>query len=145
LTNQNLPIMLRPILPLLAIISTLSLFAQNLVPNPSFEEYENGCPANFHEMPLGWQWWSGSPNSYNSCIEPVSETDSLGWVPINGIGIQHPADGNSYIGLTALGADCCPNEYKETIGIELSAPLQVGEEYFLSFKTSWAEGGGLLR
>lgn len=109
----------------------------NLVPNPSFEDFQNGCPANFHEMPLHWTWWRESPNSFSTCVQPQNLFDSLGWAPWNGFGYQEPASGNSYVGAYAFSPDpFSGNNFREYLGCELTEPLVVGETYYVSFKTS---------
>jgi len=111
----------------------------NLVPNPSFEEFENGCPVDWHDLPLHWTGWRNSPNSFSTCPYPLNLLDSLGWVPWNGWGTRWPADGNSYCGISA-GNPLNPNEstanFREYLGTELIEPLDVGTTYFVSFKVS---------
>jgi hypothetical protein len=114
----------------------------NLVPNPSFEEFENGCPVNLNEMPIGWTKWRSTPNSFSTCVQPQTLVDSLGWAPYNGFGYQWPATGNSYIGMWGMGqGPDKPAQFREYLGCSLIEPLQVGETYFVSFKTSLAIGG----
>lgn len=119
---------------------TVNAFCQpfvNLVPNPSFEEFQNGCPANFHEMPLHWTWWRESPNSFSTCVQPQNLFDSLGWAPWNGFGYQEPASGKSYVGACAFSPDpFWGGNFREYLGCELTEPLVVGETYYVSFKTS---------
>lgn len=130
------------LLLLLFFISTFTT-AQNLVPNHSFEEFEDGCPETFNgTTALGWQRWSQNPDLFSTCVNPQTFNDSLGWVPWNGFGYQWPADGESYAGFYAhgqVGAEWSQN-YREYIGCELLEPLQVGETYFVSFKTSMGFG-----
>ncbi len=126
------------LLLLLFFISTFTT-AQNLVPNHSFEEFEDGCPETFNgTTAFAWEKWAGSPDLFSTCVDPQTFNDSLGWVPWNGVGYQWPADGESYAGLFAhgqVGADWSQN-FREYIGCELLEPLQVGETYFVSFKVS---------
>jgi hypothetical protein len=117
--------------------------AQNLVPNSSFEEFENGCPENFNEMPVSWTRWKESANSFSTCVDPQNFSDSLGWVPWNGWGTQLADSGESYVGLYAFSPSPSPvteNDYREYIGCELIQPLEVGETYYVSFKTSMGFG-----
>jgi hypothetical protein len=115
----------------------------NLVPNPSFEEFENGCPINLNESPLDWSWWRNSPNSFSTCVEPQNVVDSLGWAPLNGFGYQNPFDGDSYIGFVG-----CPtpenapfNDFREYMGCQLISPLEIGQTYFISFYVSVGVAG----
>lgn len=119
---------------------SLELLSQNLVPNHSFEEFEDGCPADLNELPVNWNWWNESPNSFNSCVEPQNLTDSLGWAPWNGFGIQFPSGGQSYTGLAAFAPHASGQNFREYLGCELNESLEIGETYFISFKTSMAFG-----
>lgn len=117
--------------------------AQNLVPNSSFEEFANGCPENFNEMPVSWTRWKESANSFSACVDTQSFSDSLGWVPWNGWGTQLADSGESYVGLYAFSPDPSPfseNDFREYLGCELIQPLEVGETYYVSFKTSMGFG-----
>lgn len=128
---------------LLLMIITHTATAQNLVPNGSFEEFENGCPESFNgTTALGWSRWLGSPDLFSTCVEPQTFNDSLGWVPWNGLGWQWPSHGDSYAGLFvhgAVNADHTIN-FREYLGCALLEPLIVGETYYVSFKTSLAFG-----
>ncbi len=124
---------------LLLLLLTNTLHAQNLVPNPSFEEFENGCPENLNEMPVSWTRWKESANSFSTCVNPQSFSDSLGGAPWNGWGYQWPADGESYTGLAAFSPSPSPvteNDFREYLGCELIEPLEVDETYYVSFKTN---------
>lgn len=116
--------------------------AQNLVPNHSFEEFENGCPEQNNEMPVSWTRWKESPNSFSTCVNPQNFSDSLGWVPWNGFGYQWPADGESYLGFYAHGQVGMEwsQSYREFVGCDLLEPLEIGETYYVSFKTSMGFG-----
>jgi hypothetical protein len=115
----------------------------NLVPNPSFEEFENGCPVNGQDFPLYWSSWRGSPDVFSACPLPETFQDSLFWVPWNGMGYRWPVDGSSYYGFGA-----CPtpagapfNDPREYLGCELIAPLVIGETYFIRLYVSTGIAG----
>jgi hypothetical protein len=111
----------------------------NLVPNPSFEEFENGCPVNFHELPTGWSKWRSSPNSFSTCVEPQTLADSLGWAPWTGWGTQLPADGESFCGFAAFSpapSIATQNDFREYLGCALEEPMEIGTTYYVSFKVS---------
>lgn len=128
-------------------VVSLAINAQetvNLVPNPSFEEFENGCPIYLNEMPFLWERWRQSPNSFSTCVVPQNQEDSLGWAPLNGFGHQLPYDGDSYIGFAAFGPSPKPvttPNFREYIGTELLEPLVQGTEYFVQFRVSLALNG----
>ena len=126
---------------LLLLLATSNLFAQNLVPNHSFEEFVDGCPSTFNgTVALGWQSWAVSPDLFSTCVDPQNFSDSLGWVPWNGFGYQWPADGESYAGLYACGSPGFSQNFREYLGCELLEPLDFGETYYVSFKASMAFG-----
>lgn len=127
---------------LILLLITYAATAQNLVPNHSFEEFVNGCPAENNEMPVSWTSWKESPNSFNTCVDPQNFSDSLGWAPWNGFGYQWPADGESYVGGYMHGSvnQEWSQNFREYLGCELIEPLEVGETYYVSFKMSMGFG-----
>ncbi|MFH2143522.1 MAG: T9SS type A sorting domain-containing protein [Bacteroidota bacterium] len=106
--------------------------AQNLVPNPSFEDYTI-CPDNYFMLPNDWYTCSGDPDYYNVC----DTTNSFG-VPYNGFGYQFATDGNAYCGFYALCVYESWFTYKEYLGCELILPLVIGQKYFISFKINFS-------
>ena len=106
--------------------------AQNLVPNPSFEEYSS-CPNGIGQIDLTNSWSSAreTPDYYNAC----SISSSTG-VPTNYYGYQYPASGVAYCGLMMRSPD---DTWCESISTELLEELEIGKTYYLSFKVSLAE------
>ncbi|MBN4071180.1 T9SS type A sorting domain-containing protein [Crocinitomix catalasitica] len=105
--------------------------AQNLVPNPSFEDFIS-CPDSEDQIQYATGWYKCSPSSttpdyYNACAGagPFTCPDApQGYqVPFNG--------GNAFAGI-GLIVTTIP-EYREHIGIQLDTPLDIGVKYFLSF------------
>jgi len=109
----------------LLLLST-SVTAQNLVPNPSFEDTV-ACPTMGGQINLatGWENWGITPDYFNSC-----NTSGFIGTPVNGWGYQVPADGNAYAGL-ACNLSTVPN-VREFTGRQLSQPLIIGQNYFVS-------------
>jgi hypothetical protein len=105
--------------------------AQNLVPNPSFED-TNSCPTAFNELfnSTGWSSFAGSPDFFHLC----NSTD-VG-VPINFGGMQIPASGNAYVGLVTYAPLPANQNIRELIASQFSSPLNIGTKYFISFKVS---------
>ena len=108
-----------------------NLCAQNLVKNPSFEEYEN-CPkslGNFDEDVIHWSVpTEGSTDYFNGCSIAMG-------TPKNFNGTQ-PADfGKGYAGLYLYA----PDDYREYLQAELSQTLTKGKKYQVSFYVSLAE------
>lgn len=120
----------------LLLLPSLVLQAQNLVPNPSFENYSN-CPAAPSEIPypsnpaISLQDWFvptiGTSDYFNTCASwPVS-------VPNNFIGYQSPRTGNGYAGTYAL---LDSTSYREYLQAKLLSPLVSGHTYFVSYWVS---------
>jgi len=104
---------------------------QNLVPNPSFEDFSS-CPISTDQVYLatGWSSYGNSSDYFNVCDSfPVG-------VPSNFVAYQWPKTGNAYCGLI-----CYYNPdtlYKEYIGTQLLTPLTIGQKYYVSFFLNFA-------
>lgn len=123
---------------LLALLTSLtSAFAQNLVPNPSFEEYEE-CPFSTAELALQTNWvsWQESPDYFNECNNSIN---GFAGVPSNSWGYQEPITGNSYMALVNY-ANYAPN-IREYAAVELNEPLIIGQVYRVLFHASLYDGG----
>lgn len=107
------------------------IHAQNLVKNPSFEEYEL-CPSDFgfleKSVPSWHQATEGSSDYFNACSSKMSTEDNF-------IGLQSPFDGLGYAGLYAYAQ----KDYREYVTAELKSPLKRGRKYVFSFQVSLAE------
>lgn len=112
------------------------LVAQNLVPNPSFEDAV-GCPTTGGQVYLANHWYVAeqTPDYFNACCT----LPALG-VPSNVFGTRNAATGVAYIGLftysTIMPVDTPPPHYREKIGVALESPLIIGTKYYCSFKVS---------
>ncbi|MFZ1617722.1 MAG: T9SS type A sorting domain-containing protein [Flavobacteriales bacterium] len=111
--------------------------AQNLVPNPSFEQIDS-CPGippvlGFlpNARPQHWYSASGSPDYFSAC------EDSVASVPYNVFGYQEAFDGQAYTGMATFLTD----EYREMAAVELLSPLITGETYYASFYANATHGG----
>lgn len=106
-------------------------FAQNLVPNPSFEDMV-GCPSGLGliDSALGWRAVRNTPNYFNSC----SEFDYS--IPNNSFGFQYPSSEgcSAYAGLFTYPFS------REYLGIRLDTSLTIGQKYFVSLKVVRANG-----
>lgn len=107
-------------------ITTLVSSAQNLVPNSSFEDY-NQCPHGAFIDINVWTTYGGTPDYYNVC----SVSPYLG-VPYNWVGYQNPVDGVAYVGVVTYAVLVPPATYREYIGAPLIQPLTIGTKYFVS-------------
>jgi OOP family OmpA-OmpF porin len=109
-------------------------FAQNLVPNPSFEEY-NECPNGLDQVSRATGWFSAreTPEYFNSCT-----SNPLIDVPYgSAFGYQFPATGNGYSGFQAF----VETNFREAIGCTLIQQLTAGTDYYVTVKFSCAFGG----
>ncbi|HXS37522.1 MAG TPA: gliding motility-associated C-terminal domain-containing protein [Flavipsychrobacter sp.] len=129
---------------LIALLScnSTNIWAQNLVPNPSFEEL-NRCPSGlsgidysptYSSFPTVKAWVNpqgcGSPDYYHSC---ASATSGVG-VPDNGFGHQDAHFGNAYVGMYLYNGDTTEiGDYREYIECKLLQPLSAGHSYLVSF------------
>jgi len=108
------------------------IFSQNLIKNPSFEDYFE-CPntlGTFNEHVKSWSTPTGGTTDYfNTCSTVMS-------APENFNGIQHTKDGKAYSGLYFYA----PGDYREYIQVELMRKLRPNKKYELSFYISLAEG-----
>lgn len=128
--------------------------AQNLVPNPSFESYNN-CPTGISalEFSPGYtsfptvQAWvnplqAGSADYFNRCASAASQAS----VPVNAFGHQPPRTGNGYTGIIAwegsMQSGTLTSSFGEYIQCKLSQPLQAGYKYCVSFYVCNAVSGG---
>jgi gliding motility-associated-like protein len=109
--------------------------SQNLVPNPSFEEFEGNCPdsTGFEELK---NWYSAylTPDYFSGC-------NSITYlnIPTNVAGFQKPLDGLGYIGFVYYASN--GSEEKEYVQVKLIDKLETGRKYKLSYYTSAANNG----
>lgn len=103
----------------------------NLVPNPSFED-TSYCVSSPGEMPSsqGWNSYLNSPDYFNPCT-----SDSFVSVPYNWGGYQQPSSGIAYCALGTYSSSFGQINGREFIGRDLSEPLTIGAQYYVSFKT----------
>lgn len=117
---------------------------QNLIPDPSFEQYEY-CPVsgdfnNHFEILTYWY----SPTYSSAYFHPCAEYSSLS-VPYNGGGFQEPHSGKGYAGIVCVNGVFgmeIPEEdqYREYLATPLLSELVAGKVYYLEFYVSLAEG-----
>ena len=105
--------------------------AQNLVNNPSFEQFEQ-CPVKLGNLDADVVQWStptlGSTDYFHSCSVHMG-------TPKNFNGEQAAKFGSGYAGLYLYA----PDDYREYLQGELTATLTKGNQYELSFFISLAE------
>jgi hypothetical protein len=111
-------------------------YAQNLVPNPSFEIHSS-CPNNASQMNLATPWYAptaGTSDYFNSCDTGFAN------VPFHsgGNGYQYARTGNAFAGLYAL--DGFSNSYREYIQVQLISSLVHDSCYLVEFYCNLANG-----
>jgi|GEM_PF-295554 len=135
---------MRSLLTALCISVVFAAQAQNLVPNPSFEDYID-CPSNnaqFYQC-IEWKDWRGNAEYFNACSPSFDEFDALVDVPYNMGGYQQASTGNAYAAAWCYTSPVLQGFlYREIMGCQLTEPLQMGETYYVKFKVSWAHGSG---
>lgn len=122
---------MKPLATISAMLLFSPLWAQNLVPNGSFEEY-TACPTYFGlaSWSTGWQnLYAQSADYFNAC-----HTNNVVGVPLNQFGYQYPADGDAYMGMVTYAYN--RPEYREMVGTQLIQPLQIGVPVCLSFRAA---------
>jgi len=107
---------------------------QNLVPNPSFEEFSY-CPVTYNQTSLtlveGWrQATSGTPDYFNSC-------SSKAGVPDNVFGNQDSKSGNGYAGMVTFASS--KRNYREYLVAPLSRKMNEGEMFCIELFVSPAD------
>lgn len=119
----------------IALVATAG--AQNLVPNPSFEDYDV-CPDfwNQTDRAVGWTRYRGSPDYFHEC-----DLGGLAGVPANVVGYQQAATGQAYMG----GYLWCssPTNTREHFGAALLTALEPGVPVYISFRVAPTTSGFL--
>jgi OOP family OmpA-OmpF porin len=116
---------------------TSVLGAQNLVPNPSFEDYSQ-CPLIITQYKLeGLNDWfqptMGSADYYNSCAKmPCS-------VPENMLGKHEPRTGKGYVGIICYLNAHKMNDYREYLEVPLKERMIKGHRYCVQLHVSLAQ------
>ena len=108
--------------------------AQNLVPNPSFEDTVS-CPTLLGQVTKARYWVDvlNTPDYFHECCTVSDLT-----IPSNTFGYQYPATGSAYMGGNVY--DMIDTNYREMIGTYLTEPLVIGTKYYVTFKVSFSAG-----
>jgi gliding motility-associated-like protein len=120
------------------ILLSLGVKGQNLVPNPSFEDYVQ-CYWTYHGGIVNIPPWyvpnNSNPNYNNTCPKPIGyQTYNA---PKNVYGYQYPRTGDGYV---FVGNTYVTHDLNEHITIQLDTALEVGKDYCLSYYIVVAEG-----
>lgn len=117
--------------------SSAEILPENIVPNPSFEDYSG--------TPIGWfykgqhftnlmKFWSSPTGASPDAFGPEIRVPAH-WAD-KGFGQQTPHSGESMIGLTLYGCDNGKPHCREYVQIQLAEPLVLGQKYYFEFWTS---------
>lgn len=141
----------------LFIFSIIALQAQNLVVNPSFENY-TGCPQGPSELDNANNWRdpftnvNGDTCSTSDFFHACNPLGGLAvGVPANILGTEPAHTGDGYAGIILFegfvpnltSCDYIPglsSSWREYVEGELSQPLVAGQQYCVSFYVSLADG-----
>jgi len=105
--------------------------AQNLVPNPGFEEFRQ-CPRLLGNVAADLSEWDtptqGSTDFFHACSQTMG-------APENFNGRQGAREGEGYAGFYAYA----PDDYREYLQVALLQPLEKDRSYQVSFWVSLSE------
>lgn len=128
------------VLGCLAFVALLRCEAQNLVPNPGFEESDSclfGLGSFISPLaPTHWFSTNLTADHLQGCL-PYGSANGL---PLSYLTFQYPFEGNSCAGIITYHENG-PNQDREWITVQLAQPLVPGQEYFCSFRANAAFGG----
>jgi len=119
---------------LIILLVNTSVFTQNLIVNPSFEQCT--CPTSGAQLYYAYNWWPDYSQGCSSELFNSCDTTNLCSTPINLRGYQNPHTGNAYAGFTFI--------FDQGYSIEVTASqlfdsLIPGREYCISFYVSLAD------
>lgn len=115
---------------LVALLLTVSAAGQNLVPNPSFEEYDF-CSSQTNGPGWASSWFAPYPGSSPDYFNACSEYDHIS-VPTNYLGFQEARSGEAYVGFFSYYFSGYNGQ--EFLSIQLESSLISGTQYvFTSF------------
>lgn len=128
---------------LFVVVKVITLQAQNLVPNPSFEIFDT-CPNSVTQLKYAVPWFQpsiGTPDFFNECFDFSNPWYANVDVPNNFLGFQYAKQGGGYAGMIAF--EYYPGiPYREYIEARLIQPLQAGMKYYVFFYLSLADSAG---
>jgi outer membrane protein OmpA-like peptidoglycan-associated protein len=117
-------------------LAACSLSGQNLVVNPSFEEYTIIPKGPKGRGKLGVENWNRCKNTTPDLFS--NKIRNSVWIPNNFMGTQFSKSGNSYIGIIAIDMGSY-GKYREAIFTKLKEKLRTDKKYCVSMFVSLAE------
>jgi len=121
---------------LLLILLPLVAQNQNLVPNPSFEEYLECpyAPAELQNQVINWYSWQETPDFFHPCS---NDLDGFAGVPNNAWGYQWPISGDAYAAIATYAFTTI--DIREYMAVELLEPMDIGTSYYVMFHASFRD------
>jgi hypothetical protein len=116
------------------VLFTVALKAQNIVPNPSFEDTVSSPLGGAIDDASGWINCNLSPDYYNAGFNSYSP--SFGVPNCSFTGYQNAFMGNAFSGLALTQVPDQPGEF---IGVQLTQTLTIGTKYYVSGYVSRAD------
>jgi hypothetical protein len=107
--------------------------SQNLVPNPSFEQFTL-CPNGAGQISKSYPWvnpTNADPDYYNQCSSNTASS-----LPINYLGYQLARTGIAYAGIGCYNSPALSAPFRDYLQVELSSPLSLNKDYCVSFFVS---------
>ena len=108
---------------IITILCTQLLWSQNLVPNPSFEQYNRRPTAMLDEgleFTRAVPAWVSPNRASSDFITPRFRSSKVQVMP--------PHDGKNMVGIVIQGA-----HWAEYASVKLKKPLEVGKKYYVEF------------
>ncbi|WP_343913415.1 OmpA family protein [Aquimarina litoralis] len=124
----------------IAMISvTSNAIAQNLIPNPSFEETNPSVKKMKHAMRnfgilSDWKTLTNTPDAHHPAVSEMKFTHKAPGF-LEQFGPQEPRSGEAKVGLYITS-----NNTKESIVTKLKSPLKAGKYYYFHMYVSLGEG-----
>jgi hypothetical protein len=126
---------IKSLIAVLSIMSYYQSYSQNLVLNPSFEEYFQ-CPNGLIQLDRCkyWESFGNTPDYFNACA-----TNGV-TLPNSVFGFQYAHNGAAVAGLIPYRIPTSPDgpNYREFIGSQLVNNLIIGQKYFFSFYVNYS-------
>ncbi len=116
---------------------------QNMVKNPSFEQYEK-VPSDLGHVDA-IDYWSSPTAATPDYFHKRASSREVD-VPLNKMGRCHPRSGYAYAGIYAYASRYIKQNFREYVQVELKQPLLAGQQYcikahvFLSQSSNRAVG-----
>lgn len=117
--------------------------AQNLVPNPSFEDHIT-CPNSSSQMFYAVPWsqppgHQGTSDYFHECcVSPIPLQSPPVGVPANLLGNQAARTGDAYGGFFSIDGPT-DGDYREYVQAPLTTPLTIGVRYCVRFYVSLSD------